>query len=110
MVIGVNIPGDVSGGFNKGVQATPFSGTMTASITTAAITKIKATGGSVGTIINAGATTSGTITVYDNTTNSGKIIWSGTLLAGQILQLGIPLAIGLTVVTAAANTILVSYA
>lgn len=86
------------------------SGTKNVAITAAATTQIKTSPGLVGTLINAGATTSGTITIYDSLTASGTKIWSGTLTAGQVLSLGIPCVTGITIVTAAAGTALVSYA
>ena len=93
-----------------GVAATPYSGGQSVAITTATTTAVKGSPGVVGTVINAGSATSGAITIYDNTAASGKIIWSGTLTAGQILPLGMPCGTGITVVTAAANTLVVSYA
>lgn len=93
-----------------GVVASAYSGESSVAITTSTTTSVKASAGVVGTIINAGSATSGVITIYDNTAASGKTIWAGTLTAGQVLPLGIPCGTGITVVTAAADTITVSYA
>ncbi len=92
------------------ILPSPYSGLHSVAITTATTTAVKASGGAIGTIINAGTATSGTVTIYDNTAASGKLIWAGTLTAGQVLPLGIPCGTGITVVTAAADTITVSYA
>lgn len=94
-------------GENNVVQ---MSGTTTTAITTATTTILKSASGVIGTLVNAGGATSGSITVYDNTAASGKIVWSGTLTAGQALSLNMPCSIGITVVTAAANTLAVSWA
>lgn len=93
-----------------GCLITPYSGMQSLAITAAATTAVKASAGVVGTLTNAGAATSGAITIYDNTAASGKTIWSGTLTAGQVLPLGIPCGTGITIVTAAANTLAVTYA
>ncbi len=93
-----------------GIQATPCSGTNTTYITTATTTAVKASKGSLGTLINAGGSTSGQITIYDSTSASGSIIWAGTLVAGQVLPLGLPCLTGITIVTASVGTIAVSYA
>jgi hypothetical protein len=95
---------------STGIAATPFSGLYSAAITTATTTSIKASAGVVGSISNASGAATGSITVYDSTTNSGKTIWSGTLAAGEILSIGMPCGTGITVVTAAADAIAVSYA
>lgn len=96
--------------YSTGVAATPYSGQDSVAITTATTTTIKASGGVVGTLSNASGAATSTITVYDSTTGSGKTLWSGTLSAGQVLPLGIPCATGITVVTAAADAIAVTYA
>lgn len=93
-----------------GVVANAYSGKYSVAITTATTTAVKASGGAIGTIINAGGATSGAISIYDNTSATGKLIWAGTLTAGQVLPLGIPCGTGITITTAAANTITVSYA
>ena len=95
---------------NGGVAPTPYSGTGIAQITTATTTEVKSSAGYVGTLINAGSSTTGAITIYDATSATGTPVWSGTLTAGQVLPLGIPCNTGITVVTAAADTITVSYA
>ena len=86
------------------------SGLSTTAITTATTTLVKSGAGVVGSISNAGSATTGTITVYDSLTASGKKLWSGTVALGGVVALGMPCAIGITVVTAAADTIAVSYA
>lgn len=93
-----------------GVAATPYSGTQSVAITTATTTAVKGSPGVVGTLINAGGATSGAISIYDSATASGKMIWSGTLTAGQVLPLGMPCSTAITVVTAAANSLSLSYA
>lgn len=65
--------------------------------------------GFIGKISNASNATTGLITVYDSLTASGELIWSGTLAAGQVLDLGFHVSIGLTIVTAGAQAINVSY-
>ena len=65
--------------------------------------------GAVGTLINAGSGTSGQITIYDNTSASGGVVWAGTLAAGQVLPIGIRVGNGITVVTAAADTLMISW-
>ena len=94
----------------SGIQASPYSGLQSVAITTATTTAVKASAGVVGTLSNASGAVTGTITVYDNTAASGKTLWSGTLAAGQVLALGIPCGTGITVLTAAADAIAVSYA
>ena len=93
-----------------GVAASPYSGMQSVSITTATTTAVKASAGVVGTLSNASGATTGTITIYDNTSATGKTLWTGTLAAGQVLPLGIPCGTGITIVTAAADAIAVSYA
>ena len=93
-----------------GVPATPYSGMQSLAITTATTTAVKASAGVVGTLSNASGAATGTITVYDSTTGSGKTLWSGTLATGQVLPLGLPCGTGITIVTAAADAIAVSYA
>lgn len=92
-----------------GILGSPSSGITPAYITTATTTAVKASAGVIGTITNAG-TAAASVTVYDNTAASGNLVWSGTLAAGQVLALGFPCATGITVVTAAAGAIAVSYA
>jgi hypothetical protein len=95
---------------SDGVPATAASGMQSLAITTATTTAVKASAGVIGTLSNASGAATSTITVYDSTTGSGKTLWSGTLSAGQVLPLGIPCATGITVVTAAADAIAVTYA
>lgn len=90
--------------------ATYLSGITSTAITTIATTVVKSTPGVIGTISNGSNAVTGIITVYDNTTATGKLIWAGTLAAGQVLPIGIPCTIGITVVTAGAQAIVVSYA
>jgi hypothetical protein len=97
------------GGIQLNSNATPYSGIQSVAITTATTTVVKSSGGIVGTLSNASGAVTGTITIYDSTAGSGKTIWSGTLAAGQVLPLGIPCGTGITIVTAAANAIAVSY-
>lgn len=94
----------------SGIQATPYSGMSSTAITTATTTAIKASAGMLGTISNAGNVITGVVTVYDSLSAAGKKLWAGTLAAGQVLPLGIPCGTGITVVTAAADTIAVSFA
>lgn len=91
------------------VLASPYSGDTTAVITTATTTQLAVGPAMMGTLVNTGAATSGAITVYDNTAASGTVLWTGTLTASQVLPLGLPCAVGLTVVTASAGSLLVSY-
>lgn len=94
-----------------GVAATPYSGVAAQAITSATTTALKGSAGVIGTLVNAGSATSGTITIYDaNDAASGTILWAGTLTAGQVLPIGMPAANGITVVTASADTLTVSYA
>lgn len=95
---------------SSGVPSSATSGINSVAITTATTTSVKSSAGVIGTLINAGTATSGVITIFDNTTASGKTIWSGALTAGQVLALGIPCGTGITIVTAAADTITISYA
>ncbi len=97
------------GGTQLNSNATTYSGIQSVAITTATTTVVKSSGGIVGTLSNASGAVTGTITIYDNTAGSGKTIWSATLAAGQVLPLGIPCGIGITIVTAAADAIAVSY-
>lgn len=92
------------------VASTPYSGLYSLAITTATTTAVKASTGLVGTLSNASGAATGSVTVYDSTTGSGKTLWAGTLAAGQVLPLGIPCGTGITIVTAAADPIAVSYA
>ena len=92
------------------VFPSPTSGLQSVAITTATTTAVKASAGVVGTLSNASGATTGTITIYDNTSATGKTLWTGTLAAGQVLPLGIPCGTGITIVTAAADAIAVSYA
>ena len=85
------------------------SGTQTTEITTATTTAIKAAAGVVGCLVNTGAAISGAITIYDSLSASGKKVWAGTLAAGAVLALNLPCALGITIVTAAADTLLVSW-
>lgn len=91
------------------VLASPYSGDSTAVITTATTTQLALGPAMMGTLVNTGSATSGAVTVYDNTAASGTVLWTGTLTASQVLPLGLPCAVGLTVVTAAAGSLLVSY-
>lgn len=93
-----------------GASVTPTSGMYTVGITTATTTVVKASAGVIGTISNASGAATGAITVYNNTSATGTVVWTGTLAAGQVLQLGLPCGTGITVVTAAADAIAVSYA
>lgn len=99
-----SIPGTLA------IQATPYSGLVTVAITTIATTSVKSASGALGTITNAGNAITGIVTVYDSLSATGKKIWAGTLAAGQVLPLGIPCGIGITITTAAADTLAVSYA
>jgi hypothetical protein len=85
------------------------SGTSSTEITAAATTVVKASPGIVGTLINAGAAISGIVDVYDDPAAVGKKVWSGTLAAGAVLALNVPCGLGITIVTAAADTLLVSW-
>lgn len=93
-----------------GILATPTSGMQSLAITSATTTSVKSSAGVIGTLSNASNAATGTITIYDSTTGSGKTLWSGTLSAGQVLTLGLPCSTGITIVTAAADAIAVSYA
>ena len=93
-----------------GVLSTPGSGTKPVYITTATTTAVKASRGVLGSLSNASGAVTGAITVYDNTAASGNVLWQGTLAAGQVLPIGMPCATGITIVTAAADAIAVSYA
>lgn len=95
---------------NTSLIPTAYSGTTPVYITTATTTSVKSSAGVVGTLSNASGAVTGTITVYDSTTGSGNVVWTGTLAAGQILPIGMPCATGITIVTAAADAIAVSYA
>lgn len=96
-------------GEGPGILATPCSGTTSVAITTATTTSLKANPGVIGTISNASGAATGTITVFDSTTASGKTLWQGTLSAGQVLPIGMPCTVGITVLTAAADAIAVSF-
>jgi hypothetical protein len=85
------------------------SGSQTTPIVAAATTVIKAAAGVVGSIVNAGAAISGVIDVYDDPAAVGIKLWSGTIAAGGILALNLPCALGITIVTAAADTLVVSW-
>ena len=102
---------DASGNVNVNVKTTVTtrSGSTTVYITTATTTDVKSGAGTVGSITNGGSATSGTITIYDNTAGSGNVLWAGTLTAGQVLALNMPVQTGITVVTAAADTLALSY-
>lgn len=100
---------DANNNMMVNTHVTTFSGNQTVAITTAATTTVKASAGIVGTISNASNAVTGIITVYDNTIASGQMLWQGVLAAGQVLQLGLPCAIGITVVTAGAQAIAVSF-
>lgn len=89
--------------------ATYLSGTTSTAISSIATTTLKSAPGVIGTISNGSNAVTGIITVYDNTVASGKLIWAGTLAAGQVLPIGIPCVTGITVVTAGAQAIVVSY-
>ena len=94
----------------NGVPASATSGLTPAYITTATTTVIKASAGVVGTLSNASGAATGSVTIYDSTSASGNVVWSGTLASGQVLSLGFPCAAGITVVTAAADAIALTYA
>lgn len=80
-----------------------------ASITTAATTTIKSGPGHVNSIRVAGGVL-GAVTIYDNTAASGTVILPEvTPIQGQVLLENIEFSIGLTIVTAAASIISVSY-
>jgi len=85
------------------------SGNNNIAIKSAGTTSVKTAPGLIGTIINTGSTSTGNITIYDSLSASGTVIWSGILTAGQVLSLAMPCIVGITIVTAAANTITVSY-
>ena len=53
----------------------------------------------------------GAVTVYDNATAaSGQVIWTkATVAVGDIYEVDCPLTLGLTVVAAAATTVVVVY-
>ena len=54
--------------------------------------------------------TLGNVTVYDNTSGSGTAIYGPTSpSAGDIIDLQLPVQTGITVVTAAATTLIVTY-
>jgi bifunctional ADP-heptose synthase (sugar kinase/adenylyltransferase) len=78
-------------------------------ITTATTTLVK-TGVGMLHSITVGATAAGAITIYDNTSAAGNII--GTLAASvaeRTYTYDVAFAVGLTIVTAAASNITVSY-
>lgn len=98
---------------STGVLADPRSGTGSVAITTATTTSVKASGGVLGTIINAGsAASTGTLTVYDNTSATGTpvIVLPTGIAQAQVIVLAFPMGTGITIVTSQADTWRVSYA
>jgi hypothetical protein len=98
-----------SPGQGADILATPYSGTKTVQITTATTTSVKSSGGTVGTLLNSSGAATGNVAIYNATSATGTPIWQGTLAAGQVLPIGVPCNAGITVVTAAANAITLSY-
>lgn len=93
----------------SGIQPSPYSAMNAVTITTATTTTVKSNAGVLGSIYNGSGVATGTITIYDNTSAALSPLWVGTLAAGQVLPLGYPANTGITVVTAAADTITVTY-
>lgn len=84
-------------------------GTSKLTIAAATTTLVKSGGGYLSRIFNGSNSTTGLVTVYDALTATGNAIWSGTLAAGQVLDIGLPMLTGITVVTAGAQPITVGY-
>lgn len=79
-------------------------------ISTATTTVVKSGSGHLHTIV-LGATAAGTITVYDNTAASGTIIAVlKASIAEQTFTFDVQFATGLTIVTAAASDLTVTFA
>lgn len=82
---------------------------LPANITTATTTTIKTGPGHINEIRIAGGVL-GAITVYNNTSGSGDVIVpTVTPIQGQLLIANVEFSVGLTIVTAAATIVTVSY-
>lgn len=82
---------------------------LSAAINTAATTTVKNGPGYVGTIRVLGGTL-GAVTVYDNTAGSGTVLVpTVTPIQGGVLLEDVVFNVGLTIVTAAATVIVISY-
>lgn len=86
-------------------------GKFYASIATAATTVVKPTAGRLVRIIVLGSGgTLGAVTVHDSPDATGPVVFGPTIpAAGQVIELQVPCASGITVVTGAAITLLVTY-
>ena len=90
------------------VQKTELRGTP-AAISAIATTLLKTGPGTLHSLRVAGGTL-GAVTVYDNTDASGTVLLPATTpVQGQVLLEGIRFSTGLTIVTAAATILTVSY-
>ncbi|MGH2365974.1 MAG: hypothetical protein ACRDGF_10195 [Chloroflexota bacterium] len=86
-------------------------GKFHASVSTAGTTVVKASAGRLARLMVLGnGGTLGTVTVHDSLDTSGPIVYGPTTpSAGDVIELQIPCASGITVVTAAATTLLLTY-
>jgi len=81
------------------------------SISAAGTTVVKPTAGRLARLIVLGSGgTLGNVTVHDSPDASGPVVFGPTTpAAGQVVELQIPCSAGITVVTAAATALLVTY-
>jgi hypothetical protein len=86
-----------------------IGGASKVTLAAATTTAVKGSSGYLGRIFNGSNSVTGVVSVYDALTATGNPIWSGTLAAGQVLDFGLPMLTGITVVTAGAQPITVSY-
>lgn len=100
------VPGYEDNTNNKAVVEMRFSN---ANISSATTTTVKSGAGYVDEIIVAGGTL-GNVTVYDNTAGSGTLLCpTVTPVSGAIILKHVTFATGLTIVTAAATVLTISY-